>query len=343
MFFSKILIAFIFPLFVFNKVQAQQSTKHPRATLLISFQTISKDESAESAEYKLLQYTVEYIAKHFHQIFSPYFDVRVHYAATQEDLFAELHNQENRAVFWVGHANEKLNSFMGGSIFDTNGIEISDLFTKVHPNIRWLGLISCSSFSKIVEYVKKDLYYPRDTYVLDIGYSIKNILMDSGIPELRGNGLVISASSTLVEAKTSALKTFHRSLKYLRSKEHENEVLEVNNLKFVDLTIKRFSTQGSKMNSVKILLNGNFIHLFPEERGSQSVILKVPGSLFDHPEFVTITVDSGVNSLSKSVGIVNNGEFEFTISALNLKSKIVTYNGIPLGIKKQVYQFEKEN
>ena len=84
--------------------------------------------------------------------------------ATQEDLYRETHNPENKALFWISHAN----SFGGEAglgqedmILDSEGTNVKDLLRDVHPNLNLLAVLGC----KALPILKKSYYGPDLTIV----------------------------------------------------------------------------------------------------------------------------------------------------------------------------------
>ncbi len=85
--------------------------------------------------------------------------------ATGADVQRELINPENVAVFFVGHAGGSASSSSSGVvsaslIVDVDQRDISPLFSHVHPGLRVLSVVGCTSQKILDQYQKANLYPP---------------------------------------------------------------------------------------------------------------------------------------------------------------------------------------
>jgi hypothetical protein len=79
--------------------------------------------------------------------------------ATGADVQRELINPENVAVFFVGHAGGSASSSSSGVvsaslIVDVDQRDISPLFSHVHPGLRVLSVVGCTSQKILDQYQK---------------------------------------------------------------------------------------------------------------------------------------------------------------------------------------------
>lgn len=78
------------------------------------------------------------------------FDVRVVYHATQDDLYAQLNDPTNRAVFWLSHAGANRSDrsqSVNNVILDSKGANVAPLFQKIDSHVQWVGVVGCEAKS----------------------------------------------------------------------------------------------------------------------------------------------------------------------------------------------------
>lgn len=89
--------------------------------------------------------------------------------ATTHHLYQYLNDPETMALFWIshgGHAKIKNNNSGIGAtsiLIDFDKVNVAKIFQKVHPNIKYLGILGCNSWQ-----IVKDHFDKRD----DLGYYI---------------------------------------------------------------------------------------------------------------------------------------------------------------------------
>lgn len=73
-------------------------------------------------------------------------NIKVVHHARQEDLYAELNDPQNTALFWLSHSSSHTsNPVVGNLIVDSARANVLPVFQKIHPNMRWVGIIGCKA------------------------------------------------------------------------------------------------------------------------------------------------------------------------------------------------------
>lgn len=83
------------------------------------------------------------------------FEIEVHHQTDSQTLWNALHAADTAGVFFVGHSapegtyngnNGIVNGISEEAIIaDLNGNNLQDIFTDVHPNIRYLAIVGCNA------------------------------------------------------------------------------------------------------------------------------------------------------------------------------------------------------
>ncbi len=145
-------------------VPAPASAAHQKVVLLTSVNTRGlKSFFGKSYFQNYVQNLEEKFRKQFEG--TSYVIEMVH-DADQFDLWSVLHDPTNVAVFWLSHASlsgASSNSFQLLSthkIIDARGFDITPVFEKVHPNLRFLAVIGCFS-ADIMNSIPKVSHDPK--------------------------------------------------------------------------------------------------------------------------------------------------------------------------------------
>jgi len=156
--------------------------------------------------------------------------VEVIYEAKISDIIKNISRSDLEAIFFVGHGSALLKnglSVTGGRILDIDGVDISGIWGSVHHNLKWLGMISCSTRS-IFEAQQRS----------KIGNLETASLISTGKRQLRGfhqpfwdlmnlkrlknvSNLVIDSPPNLVEGEVNFLKSTRAALKYVQQLEQK--------------------------------------------------------------------------------------------------------------------------
>jgi hypothetical protein len=126
--------------------------------------------------------------------------VEIKHDADQFDLWNVLHDPRNVAVFWLSHAGAAEGGALGEnlisthSVIDAHGFDLTPVFQKIHPNLRFLAVIGC--FSKQVmdslPHLSHDTKHPDHPYLRLFTFSHK-------VDAKRGLHLAMDESKKILE------------------------------------------------------------------------------------------------------------------------------------------------
>ncbi|MGZ3788019.1 MAG: hypothetical protein ACXVLQ_05815 [Bacteriovorax sp.] len=327
--------------FLFSTVVLGASSnvsKEKRVTLLVSVSGLSQEKFQETAEA---------IAKNFNDRFSSNFETRIIFQAEQVDLFSALNDENNIGVFWVSHSNSgqgTAGTNLDGRIVDSKGIDVSSVFTKIHPNLKWLGIIACKAFPIFQKIAAENVYNDRDLFLYDTSISFSSLLnRDRPTMDHDFDGMVIAANSSLVAATSEAYKNFSKADAYLARFNNQEISPERQNKSEFNLKISRSPEPGNDtaMESVQVLLKGKVLYVFPLSNQKEEVDITVPWDFNHQVDDISFVVDSGLSSNSKSSHPPHLGRFSFSSEDLKTQWSVLSFNGKPLGINQNVYQIKK--
>ena len=125
------------------------------ALLFLSFSLMSLAEdravvliSLKGKSGLLRKDVAQKVLKQFKQSYNHSLPLTVFQNATQEDLYRETHNPENKALFWISHANSfgaEAGLGQEDMILDSEGTNVKDLLQNVHPNLNLLAVLGCNA------------------------------------------------------------------------------------------------------------------------------------------------------------------------------------------------------
>ncbi|MDD4974131.1 MAG: hypothetical protein PHY93_07250 [Bacteriovorax sp.] len=312
--------------------------KEKRVTLLISVSGLSQEKFQETADA---------IAKKFYDRFSNDFDTRIIFQAEQVDLFSALNDENNIGVFWVSHSNSgqgAAGTNLDGRIVDSHGIDISSIFTKIHPNLKWLGIIACKAFPIFEKKAKENVYNDRDLLLYDTSLRFSSLLNRDKLEDNAFSGMIIAANSSLVAATFEADRNFSKAATYLsRFKNQEESSLDRQNGSEFNLKISRSPEPGNdaEMDAVQVLLKGKVLYVFSASNQKEEAEITVPWDFNHQGDDISFVVDSGLSSNSKNSHHPHLGRFHFSSEDLKIQWNVLTFNGKPLGVNQNVYQSKK--
>ena len=131
------------------------------------------------------------------------FRTRVIYEATADELSAAVTAPTAQAVFWLGHSQQQATRDGLGVaplIIDYAGNNVAALVQKIHPHIRWVGIVGCYS-QPIVEEFKSQGAYTRNPLLMIHGADNR---------EIAQKGLANSASQAVLALSTLKSRYPHR-------------------------------------------------------------------------------------------------------------------------------------
>ncbi|HEY8270952.1 MAG TPA: hypothetical protein VIG33_08685 [Pseudobdellovibrionaceae bacterium] len=213
------------------------------------------------------------IAKSFSAKFSSDFETRVIYQATQEDLYSALNNPQSVGVFWLSHSNSGIQASgigMGGSIVDSKGVDVSRVFTKIHPNIKWIGVIGCKALPIFKGFADKGFYKDKNIFLHDQAFNWNALVgMDHSTSLTSFSGLVISSSTKLALTNIDSDRNFKNATTYLQRLKRENQLTDVQTP--ADSNVLRFKVKRvpdhfnkNEMVAVQVLVNSLILLTDPE-------------------------------------------------------------------------------
>lgn len=226
--------------------------------------------------------------------------------ATQEDLHRELSNPENKALFWVSHANS-FNPDSGLSnenvILDVEGNNVKDLFQKTHPGLRFLGVLGCRT-APIMKGLESQGYFQHN-------------------PEL-----MVYAR----EKKINGMKEIRRALEAFEAqKESRPYQCPTINAHLIRLT----RIVGENGKSLKVMNREKFLGLFPQGLPGSTQILEVyvPSPKSAHDLKLQIDTDGSSQEERDQIFIKSDaflGEWKIFSDA----------SGRPIGLQQNVYRYQ---
>lgn len=171
----------------------------------------------------------------------------VKHHAGASDIYDVLHDPKTAAVFWVSHAFLGLSSSTVSAIEvppmlpDWTGVDITNAFMDIGPNVRWLSLVACDS-------------------QLIINHALQNGWDLSKSPDL-----VINGTGHLVDAKEALTRALTSSNDLLRN--HQNfdpkAAPQCASQTGVPLTVTRHFAQDVDYPAVEVMDGEHILTVFP--------------------------------------------------------------------------------
>jgi hypothetical protein len=295
-----------------------QELVQPQVSLLVSLQNPPMKPLFAKKDWSISQKIAKVFEKKMQSL--PY-KLNIIEHATQKDLFVELFNPANVALFWVSHANATAATGAGLSteniIADRTGSNVRDLFQMIHPNLKYLGLIGCQAGPIIDDFHDKGFYADNDNLVIRASH--KKVLARL---ELR---------RAIKEAKSILAKNdFTASPKCLQRSGHV-------------FTVERIigdDVSEEKQTSVQIEHKGKILRILPQGKAGEVQLLKFYLKLDE------------VKSAADLKFVINSGRRDkdikwaigkIKISSTSLLGEWTAFsdkNGQPLGVTSHVYRYE---
>ncbi len=131
--------------------------------------------------------------------------IEIVHRADQFHLWSALHDPKNVAIFWLSHASSSGGSTASSQllsnqrILDSQGFDVTPIFNKIHPNLRFLAVIGCFSQSILnqLPHLSQDPKHSDHPYLrlftfnhkVDARIGLKKAIQESkrvlDIPEIR--------------------------------------------------------------------------------------------------------------------------------------------------------------
>lgn len=253
----------------------------------------------------------------------------------QNILWEELNNPENIALFWLSHSTNESIIASGinsdAAIVDYYGRDVKSLFTKIHPNLRFLGLVGCSAEGIISTFKEKGFY--KNNPHLSIHSFSKKIEAKKGLRKAIEKSALSLGSFEKSFAKAGKVKTSKKILNEFMtdsSCQLYSKVLEAN--------ITRFTLNDSP--SVSISNRDQIIDFLPAQKSGETKHYKIfiPADNIKSNIDLKLIIDSNVFYSKNRIDL---GEIE--VSGVNFIGQWKTFSkkdGTPMGITSNLLKFK---
>jgi hypothetical protein len=280
--------------------------------------------------------------------------IEVKHDATAYDLAQELESPENIAVFWVSHAasTSGQSSALGldNLIADEDGIDVSGVFQKVHPNLRWLGVVGCKA-KPILDQYTQDGDYAGDPNLHIHSYST-----------------VIDAEHGLIDSMNQSVAVIadpYRSDTYTQI--HYNgigEIVPESRYTFIPtvvasaalvqgqaldqcpsgtgfpITLTRTPVAGSSgpMVEAQIYVEDKFLGVMPASSSVQTLTINLPQGLISSGGGMNLKVDSPFAGVLQTRPEFGKVSFQSALPSEQW-SIFADSSGNPIGITNELYRY----
>lgn len=255
--------------------------------------------------------------------------------ASAIDLWTELHNPDNLAVFWLSHAKDETSVATGiaseAAIVDYYGVDVKEVIQTIHPNIFYFGLIGCNAESIIKKNSEAGMY--SDNPNLKIHSFNKKIDARKGLRK---------SIDTMADHLGKLEKKFLKSPKVILSnstldKFKNNQICEK---KFPahKITVQR-KAETTDLPAVAIKVQDYIVEYLPAQKANTNsefdiYLSKDIKSIND----LKITVDSNQFNTSTKIDL---GEFEFFSDSIEGNWKVFSKpDGSVIGTTKNLFKYK---
>lgn len=291
------------------------------------------------------------------------FEIVVTHRATLGDVWSTLHDPKVTAVFFVGHAGEETEFGNNHSlsapaiIADENLNDLKNAFQKVHPNLKYLAVISCNSKSIIDTFIKDNSYSNApDLVIKTFDHKVRPL---TGLKESIKDAINLIAKDETYDdvfpfrgpcgdygdeylGKDACIKYALENRKLKANPNLFRNNLNDNDRNSNKLTIKRNIPQDTNEEYVRaslILMNNHVVGFFPKGTPGeeQTIEIDLPDTTSDSP--IKLINDSGLNSkIDKSKIFLGELEIVSDNNNCTLKGE-KNRRGELLGVGKNYYKF----
>lgn len=253
----------------------------------------------------------------------------------QVQLQKIITSAETKGIFWVSHANEQENASSLGvikasnNITDINGLNAKHIFQKIHPNVKFLGVVGCRAND-----IFKDFDYSENPDLKIFSFSEKITAKDGLLKAINASIDVLGDDSPT--QKDRLFPTVYANPKNLKV-----EPLVCQYKQGIEIKVRRVIPRNETKNAVKILLNKSlYLGQFP--RGvapanadlEQEITIYLPNVEYKNKEELLLSVET-MEAVQK--GHQNYGEITFGDYA-NWKL-FTNKNGQAVGGRDHIYFF----
>lgn len=192
-----------------------------------------------------------------------------------------LTSADTLALFWISHARERI-GLTKEVISDFWGNNIADVFQKIHPDVRFLGIVGCSA-KAILEENFKNGYYKNNINLTTHSF-FKSIRLNKGIKQS------VKASAEILDLDPKnflTYKTIERDDRKRRVPTRQSILAPMNEIELFHPVISTFDSLEIIVRHILkpsiVTIGQTFIGLLDPTLESQ--VLKIPKDLFYRGQF----------------------------------------------------------
>lgn len=253
----------------------------------------------------------------------------------QVQLQKIITSEDTLGVFWVSHANEQESASSLGvikasnNITDVNGLNAKHIFQKIHPNVKFLGVIGCRAND-----IFKDFDYTYNKSLKIFSFSEKITAKDGLLKAINASIDVLGDDSPT--QKDRLFPTVYANPKNLKV-----DPLVCHYKQGIHVKVKRLIPRNETKNAVKILLNkSTLLGQFPRAQASdhsdleQVIDIYLPDVEYQNKDELLLSVET-MEAVEK--GHQNYGEITFGED--NNWKLFTNKNGQAVGGRDHIYFF----
>lgn len=258
------------------------------------------------------------------------YKIKIIHEASASDLSRELQNPNNKGLFWVSHSNQAQEIGSGlevpDLVYTINGVDVKNLFQKIHPSMKYLALIGCRGESLLNKFKQEGFY--KDNLDLQIFAFRKKVDPRAGLRKALKASLGHLGSKGKFKLRNFRLPNINASSQQLDTKPHQ--CLEQN---FLSLAVTR--TADSSLGAASLTFDGKFVAFFPETESSEQIqTVQIPTEYFNKAKKKKLTLQQ-MHKKDLQLGLLTFDSNE------DLNWKVFSKrDGTPIGAGKNLYLFK---
>jgi hypothetical protein len=335
-FFSHLFLGLVM-VFYHTRPLLAQATDRPKIVLLTSLEKIERSRLRKLVEFwKPEDWTISsaleknFLDKINHIENSPFEIVIKHYA-DQYDLWNILRSPDNLAIFWVSHmgaapkVSKKCLMEVESIISDHDHHNVVQLFKYIHPNLKSLNLVGCSSKQVYQDLIKMGAF--------DQLPHLRVETFKGWVPAVYGLNKVLKK---FIKRKEwiSSLPLSKQDAVYCGQQQSDN--LKITLTRTIESHINPHYVQ-----SVRVTINGEILAVFPKGLPGdiQEQSITIDPSKITKKNDLKIIIDSG--SIHQDKNHLYLGTFQIQGNWSNALWKIFSTmkTGLTLGVTQHIYQY----
>jgi hypothetical protein len=303
----------------------------PRVVLLVSVNDPYPEAEDRQSHGPLHDQIGRAFAEHFHGKFGA-LEHRILYSADQSDLWRELQDPANVALFWLSHAGSAPPNLLGARpsvIVDAHGIEVAPLFASVQmgSNLRYLGVIGCYTKEYFNRLQGDPTWQAKNGFVHLDSFDGQVSLFDGLRQAFNSADMILNgtlaAGAPLVSPHLPESQASRPSLRKLT-------------------VVRRISSDASTSStpaSARLEWNGNILGIFPPAGDGeiQTLTVWIPVSRSDDLHKLILILTSGAFETNGHPP-PTLGELDVQLEGESMRWTRVELNGKPLGVHMNIYK-----